>query len=348
MHTQAYAETSTDPSPVPHTTPDTGRILVTGGAGFIGSHLVERLLRRGHQVVSLDNLDSFYDPEIKRRNLRRARDFVDFTEVRGDIRDGQAYERLPDDIGAVVHLAARAGVRPSIVDPALYTDVNLRGTDRLLEFMRQRGVTKLVFGSSSSVYGDDTPVPFSEDAHADRPISPYAATKRAGEHLVHAQGHIFGIDAVCLRFFTVYGPRQRPDLAIHKFARLLLRREEIPMFGDGTSERDYTEVEDILDGVEGALRFVLWNPGTYEVVNLGSGRTVALKRMIEEIARALGVRPRIRSLALQPGDVRRTFADVSKAARMFGYRPRVPFEDGIDRFAEWFLRKDIGRRGIAV
>lgn len=325
-----------------------GRILVTGAAGFIGSNLTERLLRRGYDVVGLDNFDTFYDPAVKEANLRRARSFDSFTEIRGDIRDETVYHRVPHGTGAVIHLAARAGVRPSIEDPALCMDVNLRGTTRLLDFMRERGVDKLLFGSSSSVYGDDTPVPFSEDTAADRPISPYAATKRAGELLVHAHGHLFGIDALCLRFFTVYGPRQRPDLAIHKFADLLTRGEEIPMFGDGTSERDYTEIEDILDGIEGALAYVQRNPGTYDVVNLGGARTVSLERMISEIAAAVGEPPRIRRLDDQPGDVRRTFADVSKAERLFGYRPRVRFEDGIRRFADWFLQGSRPRRAVAV
>lgn len=342
---------STRPSPDSFAvdTSPTGRILVTGAAGFIGSNLTERLLRAGHDVVGLDNFDTFYDPAVKESNLDRARSFTSFTEVRGDIRDESVYGRLPEGIETVIHLAARAGVRPSIEDPALYTDVNLHGTTRLLDFMRARNVTKLLFGSSSSVYGDDTPVPFSEECTADRPISPYAATKRSGELLCHAQGHLCGIDTICLRFFTVYGPRQRPDLAIHKFARLLTEGAEIPMYGDGSSERDYTEVEDILDGIEGAMTYVHDHPGTYEVVNLGGARTVTLSRMITEIADAVGVRPRIRRLDDQPGDVRRTFADVSKAESLFGYRPRVAFEDGIRRFVTWFLRRPgTGQRAVAV
>lgn len=323
--------------------PGPARILVTGAAGFIGSHLSERLLSAGHEVVGLDNFDTFYDPAVKDRNLEGARSFARFTELRGDIRDEDVYERVPDGIDAVIHLAARAGVRPSIEDPVLYMDVNIHGTARLLEFMRSRGIRRLLFGSSSSVYGDDAPVPFSEGDAADRPISPYAATKRAGELIVHSHGHLFGIDALCLRFFTVYGPRQRPDLAIHKFARLMMRGADVPMFGDGTSERDYTEIDDILDGVEGALGYLYRNPGTYDVVNLGGARTIALRAMIDEIASALGVRPSIRRLDDQPGDVRRTFADVSKAERMFGYRPRVPFDEGIRRFADWLGQERASR-----
>jgi UDP-glucuronate 4-epimerase len=265
--------------------------------------------------------------------------------LRGDIRDPAAYLELPHDIEAVVHLAARAGVRPSIAEPQLYLDVNVTGTLRLLEFMRTRGIGRLLFGSSSSVYGDGAPVPFSEDDWAGKPISPYASTKRSGELLVHSHGHLFDIDAICLRFFTVYGPRQRPDLAIHKFAKLLSEGDEIPMFGDGSTERDYTEVEDILDGIEGAFGYLTRTPGTYEIVNLGGARTTSLRRMIELVGASIEVEPFIRRLPDQPGDVRRTYADVRKAERLFGYRPRVPFEDGIRRFGEWFLRERTSERG---
>jgi UDP-glucuronate 4-epimerase len=312
-------------------------VLVTGAAGFIGSHLTERLLEHGHSVVGLDNFDTFYDPAIKERNLERARDCARFTEVRGDIRDPEAYARLPDGVEAVVHLAARAGVRPSIADPALYMDVNLTGTMHLLEFMRARSVPRLLFGSSSSIYGDADTVPFEESHPGDRPISPYASTKRSGELMVHAHAHLFDIDAVCLRFFTVYGPRQRPDLAIHKFASLMSRGEEIPMYGDGSSERDYTYIDDILDGILGALAYLRSHPGTYDIVNLGGARTISLQRMIDELARALDVTPQVRRMSMQPGDVRRTYADCSRAERLFGYRPSTPFESGIERFTEWFL-----------
>lgn len=323
------------------------RILVTGAAGFIGSHLTERLLSAGHEVVGLDNFNDFYDPAIKEENLRVARGDGRFTEVRGDIRDPEIYAALPDDIDTVVHLAAMAGVRPSIEDPLHYQDVNLRGTTLLLEFMRSRGVPRLLFGSSSSVYGDAAPVPFSESDAADLPISPYAATKRAGELLVHTGRHLWGIDAVCLRFFTVYGPRQRPDLAIHKFARLLSEAREIPMYGDGTSERDYTFIDDILDGVEGALRYVTDHPGTYEVVNLGGARTVKLATMIDLLASSMGVRARIARVDDQPGDVRQTFADVSKAERLLGYRPHVSFEEGLRHFVAWFDAEHTASRPVA-
>ncbi len=322
-------------------------VLVTGAAGFIGSHVCERLLGHGHRVVGLDNFDTFYDPAIKERNLDVARSWSGFLELRGDIRDEGVYRALPDDVEVVIHLAARAGVRPSIDDPRLYLDVNVMGTLLLLEFMRIRGIPRLLFGSSSSVYGDTAEPPFSEADAADRPISPYASTKRSGELLVHSHGHLYGIDAICLRFFTVYGPRQRPDLAIHKFARLLSRGSEIPMYGDGSTARDYTEIEDILDGVEGALEYLRRNPGTYDIVNLGGGRTTILRSMIDQIAQAVGVEPRIRRLPDQPGDVRQTFADVRKAERLFGYRPSVPFEQGVRRFGEWFLAQDSSRRVLA-
>lgn len=322
-------------------------ILLTGGAGFIGSHLAERFLEAGHGVVVLDNFDDFYDPDVKSRNLEHARRFDRFMEIRGDIREPASYARVPDDIDTVVHLAARAGVRPSIKDPQLYVDVNLRGTMDLLEFMRARGIKRLLFGSSSSVYGDNAPVPFREDEPGDRPISPYAATKRAGELLVHSHNHLWGIGAVCLRFFTVYGPRQRPDLAICKFARMLTEGEPIPMFGDGTSERDYTYIDDIVDGIDGALDYLLRNPGTYEVVNLGSARTISLRRMIEEVAAAMDIEPRIARLGEQPGDVLRTFADVAKAERLFGYRPSLPFREGVHRFATWFKEQHEPARRVS-
>jgi len=312
------------------------KILVTGAAGFIGSHLCERLLGAGHDVVSLDSFDTFYDPAIKERNLATSRHFESFEEVRGDIRDPATYARLPEDIDTVVHLAARAGVRPSIDDPHLYVDVNLRGTILLLDFMRERGIRRLLFGSSSSVYGDTASVPFSEGDPGDRPISPYAATKRAGELLVHAHGHLFGMGAICLRFFTVYGPRQRPDLAIHKFARMMCAGEAIPMFGDGRSERDYTYIDDILDGVEGALGLLEKHPDVYDVVNLGGARTISLRDMIAQVGIAMGAEPRISKMPAQPGDVLRTYADVSKAERLFGYQPATPFAEGLHRFADWY------------
>lgn len=314
------------------------KILVTGAAGFIASHLNERLLAAGHAVVGLDNFDDFYDPAIKEENLQEARDHADFTLVRGDIRDPGTLARLPDGIGTVVHIAARAGVRPSIAHPVLYYDVNVTGTLRLLEFARERGINRFVSASSSSVYGNNPKVPFSEDDRVDNPISPYAASKKAGELLCHSYTHLYGITCLNLRFFTVYGPRQRPDLAIHKFARLLAAGEEIPMFGDGTTQRDYTYIDDILQGVEGAIGWVRENEGSFDIVNLGESRTIGLMEMIRVVGEEMGVEPRIKRLPMQPGDVERTFADISKARRLLGYDPRWEFREGVRAFVRWLQR----------
>lgn len=311
-------------------------ILVTGAAGFIGSHLVERLLERGREVVGLDNFDDFYDPAVKRRNLGAALESPRFRLLEGDIREEASLRELPDGIGCVVHLAARAGVRPSIERPLLYQDVNVRGTHELLEWARAAGVRRFLFGSSSSVYGNAERVPFSEEDRVDRPISPYAATKVAGEALCHTYHHLFGIGVLALRFFTVYGPRQRPDLAIHKFTRLMSEGRPIPRFGDGSTRRDYTHIADILQGVEGAIAFLEEHPDAFEIVNLGESETVELSRLIRLIADALGVEPEIRELPPQPGDVERTYADISKARRLLGYQPTTPIEEGIPRFVEWF------------
>jgi len=312
------------------------RILVTGAAGFIGSHLVERLVRGGVDVVGLDNFDEFYDPAIKRGNVAALADEPRFRLVEGDIRDAATLDALPDDIDVIVHLAARAGVRPSIAQPMLYQDVNVAGTQQLLELARRRGIRRFVFGSSSSVYGDNEKVPFAETDPVDRPISPYAATKRAGELLCHTYRHLFGIGTLCLRFFTVYGPRQRPDLAIHKFTRLLSDGEPVPRFGDGTTRRDYTHIGDILQGVEAAIAYLEAHPDAYEIVNLGESRTVELSRLIALIAEALGVEPRIVELPRQPGDVERTFADIARARELFGYDPVTPIERGIPEFVGWY------------
>ncbi|MBI4538230.1 MAG: GDP-mannose 4,6-dehydratase [Gemmatimonadetes bacterium] len=310
-------------------------ILVTGAAGFIGSHVCERLLGAGEEVVGLDLFDDYYDPRVKEANVSVARQFRAFTLVRGDVREAGCLARLPDHVELVIHLAARAGVRPSIRDPLLYQDVNVGGTAVLLEYMRERGIRQLVFGSSSSVYGNTEKVPFREGDSQDSPISPYAATKKAGELLCHVYHHLYGMGVLCLRLFTVYGPRQRPDLAIHKFARLLRAGRSVPMYGDGTTERDYTYIGDLLQGMEGALRYLRSSPGVYEVINLGESRTVTLRRMIEVLAEALGVEPEMERLPLEPGDVVRTYADISKARRLLRYDPCTSFEEGIARFVEW-------------
>jgi UDP-glucuronate 4-epimerase len=317
-----------------------GSVLVTGGAGFIGSHLCERLLSRGLRVVAVDSFDPFYPESVKRQNIRDLVPQPGFRLIEADIRATDALlraleeeDRVPD---AIVHLAARAGVRPSIEDPVLYSQVNVEGTTSVLELARRLGVAHVIFGSSSSVYGDSAPVPFSEEDVAASPISPYAATKRAGELLCHTYHHLHRLSVVCLRFFTVYGPRQRPDLAIHKFTRLISRGEPVPMFGDGSTERDYTFVDDIIDGVEGALEYCAAAEPVFEIVNLGESRTTSLSRLIELIGTELGVRPEIQQLPWQPGDVQRTFANVSRARRLWGYAPRVPVEEGIPRFVQWF------------
>jgi UDP-glucuronate 4-epimerase len=310
-------------------------VLVTGGAGFIGSHLCERLLEDAIEVVSLDSYDDFYDPGIKRGNLSVCRDHARFTEVEGDIRDAGRLEKLPE-IDTIIHLAARAGVRPSIEAPVLYHEVNVGGTLSLLEFARRRSIDRFVFGSSSSVYGNNEKVPFSEDDPVDHPISPYAATKKAGELLCHTYHHLNDLGVLCLRFFTVYGPRQRPDLAIHKFTRLMTAGEPVPRFGDGSTERDYTYVDDIVDGVMGVLEYLEAHPAAYEIINLGENRTVSLSEMIDTVSRALAVKPTIEEMPLQPGDVTRTYADVSKARALLSYAPRTSFQEGVRRFVEWF------------
>ena len=314
-------------------------ILVTGGAGFIGSHLVERLLGDGREVVVLDAFHDYYDPEEKERNLARALAHPRFRLVRGDIRDAAAVEAaFAGPIDSVVHLAARAGVRPSIADPADYASVNLSGTVNLLEACRRHGVSRFVFGSSSSVYGNNAKVPFAEDDPVDDPISPYAATKRGGELLAFTYHHLHGMRIACLRFFTVYGPRQRPDLAIRKFTELMSSGAEVPVFGDGTAGRDYTYVDDIVEGIvrahDGAHAFHIWN--------LGGSSPVLLGALVERIARGLSVTPAIKRLPMQPGDVNRTWADIGRARRDLGWEPRVTFDEGMDRFLSWFRAERLG------
>lgn len=314
------------------------RVLVTGAAGFIGSHLVDRLLAREVEVVGLDNFDPFYGRERKEANLALARDRGSFRLVEGDIRDRELLAGLPE-VDAVVHLAALAGVRPSLAEPRRYASVNVDGTVALLEMARERGIERFIFASSSSVYGERKTGPFSETDRVDHPISPYAASKKAGELLAHTYAHLHGTAVVCLRLFTVYGPRQRPDLAIHKFARLLRAGETLPVFGDGSSERDYTYVDDLVDGVVGGLEWTEDHPGGYEVVNLGESRTVSLDRMIRVLGEELGVEPRIQRLPEQPGDVSRTLADISRARKLLAYAPETDFREGVRRFVEWLDRE---------
>lgn len=312
-----------------------GPILVTGAAGFIGSHLVDRLLDDGLDVVGLDNFDSFYDPIRKRRNLSFALDHPRFRLVELDLRDADALHRLiaAHHPSGIIHLAARAGVRPSIEQPSLYVDVNVLATTHLLEAAcRLDPLPRFVYASSSSVYGDRPDAPFRESDPVDHPISPYAATKKACELLAHTFHHLHGLPVTGLRFFTAYGPRNRPDLAIYKFARLIAAGQRIPMFGDGTTRRDYTYVADIVDGVVRALHHCT----SHHLYNLGHSEPVTLRDMIATLGQALGKEPLIERLPEQPGDVRQTYADISLARSELGYSPSTPFPLGISRFVDWF------------
>jgi UDP-glucuronate 4-epimerase len=318
------------------------RVLVTGAAGFIGSHLVEALVSRGDEVVGIDNFDPFYPRAVKERNLRDVGPGPGFTFLEQDVRDVAALRAwlTPDTV--IVHLAARAGVRPSLADPVGYADMNVTGTAAVLEAARRAGVSRFVLGSSSSVYGDSTPVPFREDAVAVEPLSPYAATKRAAELLLRAVAPIYGFRSVALRFFTVYGPRQRPDLAIHTFARRMVAGEVITLFGDGTQARDYTYCDDIVAGVLAAIDWTAIAPLGMEVFNLGGNRSVPTRAMLDEIAAALGIEPRVEWAPMQPGDVQRTAADLTRSGTVLGYAPRTPFPEGVRRFVSWF-REAYGR-----
>jgi UDP-glucuronate 4-epimerase len=322
-------------------------ILITGGAGFIGSHLVDRLLAEGDwQVSVVDDFNDFYDPAIKRANVSVHDQNPNFQLFETDIRDKQALKNVFEEAfpgghsQCIVHLAARAGVRPSLEQPLLYAETNIEGTLNLLELARAFRIKQFVFGSSSSVYGMNAKVPFSEDDPIRQPISPYAATKGAGELLCHTYSHLYSIRCMCLRFFTVYGPRQRPDLAIHKFARLISRGEPIPVFGDGTTRRDYTFIDDIIACVRAAIDYT---SSEYEVVNIGESRTVELRELISLLENELGITALIDRQPLQPGDVPQTFADITKARSLLGYNPQTPIEEGIQRFVEWF-RNSAGRQ----
>jgi UDP-glucuronate 4-epimerase len=315
-------------------------VLVTGGAGFIGSHLVARLLAEGGwRVTVVDDFNDFYDPALKRRNVSAHLGRAEFALFEADIRDRAALDQVfkATKFDCIVHLAARAGVRPSLLEPVLYTETNIGGTVNLLELARAGGVRQFVFGSSSSVYGENEKVPFAEDDPIFKPISPYAATKAAGELLCHTYSHLWGLRCVALRFFTVYGARQRPDLAIHKFARLISEGRPIPVYGDGTTRRDYTYVDDIVAGVRAAMDY---EGSDYEVINLGGSRTVELSELIALLEGELGQRAVIDRRPPQPGDVPRTFADVTKARRLLGYDPQTPIEEGIRRFVEWYKGRE--------
>lgn len=315
------------------------RVMVTGGAGFIGSHVSDRLAEKGHEVVIVDSFEPFYSPEVKRRNIAALLESGRARLIEADICDPASVEAgLGDEtIDAIIHLAARAGVRPSLERPLEYVRTNVEGTMAMLELARMRSIRPFVFGSSSSVYGDSTPVPFLESGPAADPISPYAATKRAAELLCRSHAHLYGLSVICLRLFTVYGPRQRPDLAIHKFARLMSESAAVPFFGDGRSARDYTYVADIVHGIDAALDWAMRSePGAFEIVNLGESETTSLSELVELIASELKTTPELNRLPSQPGDVQQTFASVDKARALLGYAPRTSMKEGIARFVEWF------------
>ncbi|AZB31468.1 GDP-mannose 4,6-dehydratase [Chryseobacterium balustinum] len=337
--------------------------LITGGSGFIGSHLIEKLLKEGHSVINIDNFDNFYDYKIKIKNtLDSIEKNIDFefsdkendiqhlisiskseyyTLYLQDIRDKKGLEKIFQNhkIDAIIHLAALAGVRPSIERPLEYEEVNIRGTMNLWELCNQFNIKKFVCASSSSVYGNNEKTPFSETDNVDQPISPYAATKKCGEILGHVYHSLYGIDMIQLRFFTVYGPRQRPDLAIHKFTKLISENKEIPFYGDGNTARDYTYVDDIIEGILKSAVYLEKNSGIYEIINLGESEVVTLSEMLSEIEKNLNKTAIRKILPPQPGDVQKTSADITKAKNLIGYNPTTNFQNGTKKFVEWFLRK---------
>ena len=337
--------------------------LVTGGSGFIGSHLIERLLRNGHSVINVDNFDDFYNYQTKIKNTLESIDKIsDFefsdkeTDIRHltaisrsyryqmyyqDIRDKKGLETIFKNhkIDLVIHLAALAGVRPSIERPLEYEEVNVRGTMNLWELCKEFNINKFICASSSSVYGNNEKTPFSETDNVDHPISPYAATKKSGEILGHVYHNLYHIDMIQLRFFTVYGPRQRPDLAIHKFTKLISEGQEIPFYGDGNTARDYTYIDDIIDGITKSILYLETHSGVYEIINLGESEVVTLSEMLHTIENTLGISATKKNLPMQPGDVQKTNADITKAKTLIGYKPDTDFQNGIKKFVEWFLRK---------
>lgn len=311
-------------------------ILVTGGAGFIGSHLVDKLLAENDwKVTVVDDFNDFYSPEIKRNNVAHHLENENYKLFETDIREAAVLERIfaRTQFDVIVHLAARAGVRPSLSEPKLYTETNVNGTVNLLELAKQHNIKQFVFASSSSVYGINSKIPFSEDDRIYQTISPYAATKAAGEFLAHTYSHLYDMRTIGLRFFTVYGARQRPDLAIHKFSKLIYDEKPIPVFGDGTTRRDYTYIDDIIQGVRGAIDY---DQNNYEIFNLGESQTIELRELIEVLEENLGKKAIIDRKPMQPGDVPQTFADISKARKLLGYNPTTKIREGIPKFVEWF------------
>lgn len=314
--------------------------LITGGAGFIGSHLADELLSRNNKVIVMDNFNNFYNPKIKENNIKHNILNPNYKVERIDIRNKEEVDRVFEEnkIDNIMHLAAMAGVRPSIEAPVLYQEVNCLGSQNILEAMKRYGVKNIVFASSSSVYGNTKTVPFKETDIVDYAISPYAATKKANEVMAHVYHKLFGFNVIMLRFFTVYGERQRPDLAINKFTRMILEEKPIPVFGDGSTSRDYTYVNDIIDGVTKSLKYVEEHDNVYEILNLGESEPITLNQMIETIERAVGKKAIIDRKPMQPGDVDRTYADISKAKQLIGYEPKTSFKDGIQNFVNWYIR----------
>jgi len=310
------------------------KIIVTGGAGFIGSHLIDRLLKEGHTVTNIDNFDPFYDESIKRENIKGHLEYDSYTLHETDICDKEALDQaIPDNTDVIVHLAAKAGVRPSIEDPISYQEVNVTGTQNMLEVAREKEIKQFVFASSSSVYGKNPNVPWKEDDAVLQPISPYASTKVSGELLGHVYSHLYDIRFLALRFFTVYGPRQRPDLAIHKFLKLMSDGKEITLYGDGSTRRDYTYIDDIVDGIMAAIDY---KDSMYEVINLGNNQTVELLELVEAIEKASGITAKKTFGPEQPGDVKQTWAVVSKAGKLLGYEADYSIDKGLSEFSKWY------------
>jgi len=319
--------------------------LVTGGAGFIGSHLCDTLISEGHTVISVDNFNDFYNSSIKRKNIASILNNKRFKLFETDIRNKNELDRIFQEysINVVIHIAAMAGVRPSIEQPLLYEEVNVKGTLNVLQCMQEHHVKNLVFASSSSVYGNSERVPFQENDCLDPVISPYAATKKASEEFCRVYHHLFHINMVLLRFFTVYGPRQRPDLAIHKFTRLIMEGKPIPFYGDGTTKRDYAYIDDIIHGVLASVNFIMEGKNIFEIFNLSGNRAVTLKEMVERIEAVSGKKANLNVLPMQPGDVVQTRADISKAEKMLGFHPDTSFEQGIAHFLKWYKENHMGK-----
>ncbi|WP_321294861.1 GDP-mannose 4,6-dehydratase [Marinifilum fragile] len=321
-------------------------ILVTGCAGFIGSHMCEKLINLGYHVVGLDNFDPFYSIDIKMKNMEEFKRNKAFKFYQIDLCKSGSLNMIEENVSLIVHLAGKAGVRPSIEAPQSYIDSNISATRNILDFMNEREIKKLAFASSSSVYGNNSTVPFSEDQNVDHVISPYAFSKKSCEVLNHSYHHLYKLDIINLRFFTVFGPRQRPDLAIHKFLNLMMNDEPIPVFGDGSTARDYTYVDDTVDGIVKTCNYLFKNENVFETINLGNSYPITLNQMIEALSKVSEIIPKINRLPMQAGDVYQTFADITKAKKLIGYSPKVSFDQGIELFVQWY--KNLNTKGIVV